>query len=248
MSFGNTFIYCLIDPITHDVRYIGKADNPYERLRRHFNDKCHSHKTHWLGSLFRKGLKPEWTILEKCDSAVWQEREMYWIAFGRKIGWPLTNLTDGGDGLKNPSVEIRRKISDIVKKRFVSEEERKKQGRPGRVSNRKGVCLSEETRKKISESNLNRVVPDEVRRKMSIARIGKHLSEETKKRISNANKGQIVTEEKRKRLRELFTGVRRSEDTRRKISEANRGRVLSEESRKKISDTLKNRGRRGVGL
>ena len=37
------FIYSLIDPITHEIRYIGKTSNPEDRLKRHLQ-KCYLNK------------------------------------------------------------------------------------------------------------------------------------------------------------------------------------------------------------
>jgi hypothetical protein len=39
-----TFIYALCDPRTLEVRYVGKADNPYKRYCRHLIDKENTHK------------------------------------------------------------------------------------------------------------------------------------------------------------------------------------------------------------
>lgn len=75
--------------------------------------------------------------------------------------------------------------------------------------------ISDETWKKISESNKGRESPNK----------GKPMSEEQKIKISIAKTGQS-------------TGPR-SVETKRKISEANVGKTLSEETRKKLSDIRK---------
>jgi hypothetical protein len=100
---NSTFIYALIDPITREIRYVGKANNPYNRLnKRHGHLSCERtcHKTYWIRSLLKQNLKPTYCILEQCSSKkkIWSERERDWIAFGKKIGWPLTNETNGGEG------------------------------------------------------------------------------------------------------------------------------------------------------
>lgn len=75
--------------------------------------------------------------------------------------------------------------------------------------------ISDETRKKISESHKGMLSPNK----------GKPMSEEQKQKISKAKTGK--------------SNGPRSEETKRKISEANKGKVVSDETRKKISDIRK---------
>jgi hypothetical protein len=123
----------------------------------------------------------------------------------------------------------------------------------------KGKHLSEEIRKKISESKQN--ISEETRKKISNAHRGKHIgeknpmfgkthSEETRKKISTANLGRPS----------VFKGKHHSKETRKKMSEDRKGKLSgsknpfykktgkdhpcfglkkSEESRKKISETRK---------
>lgn len=58
-------IYGLIDPTTRVIRYVGKANNPAERLRKHL--RCHQkcHRINWIQSLVSSGLQPELVILEE---------------------------------------------------------------------------------------------------------------------------------------------------------------------------------------
>lgn len=87
------------------------------------NEKSNCHRSHWLQSLKAKGLKPYMVILEQIDGAwPWQESERYWIARGKKLGWPLTNNTSGGDGVPDLPEETRRKIYQTWVGRSHSEE------------------------------------------------------------------------------------------------------------------------------
>lgn len=52
-----------------------------------------------------------------------------------------------------------------------------------------GLIVSEETRRKMSEANKNRIYSEETRRKMSEALKGKPRSEETRRKIANSLKG-----------------------------------------------------------
>jgi len=61
----NMYIYALCDPITSEVRYIGKTSNPYRRYRQHLsarslNSKKQTYKKCWLKEPPRnpRGLAP----------------------------------------------------------------------------------------------------------------------------------------------------------------------------------------------
>jgi group I intron endonuclease len=91
------FIYKLIDPITNEVRYVGKTNNLVRRfsahLRRSKTNKYHSAR--WINSLLNKNLKPILEIIEECNETNWEEREIYWINYYREL-FDLTNILDGG--------------------------------------------------------------------------------------------------------------------------------------------------------
>lgn len=94
------YIYGLIDPVTDEVRYIGKSIRPYQRLQNHMNEVSRCYRSHWLQGLKAKGMKPRLLILDRlCPDQDWQDCERHWIATGREMDWPLTNNTDGGDGV-----------------------------------------------------------------------------------------------------------------------------------------------------
>ncbi len=142
----NTNIYVLIDPRTNEVRYIGKADNPLDRLKHHLTPKQLRKKTaknSWLKNLLAHSAKPILQILEIVPMRNWEERERYWIAYYQKLGFRLTNGTEGGDG-GAPSEEARRKISITLKGRKLPPEQRQKMS-----AAHKGRVFSEETRLKI---------------------------------------------------------------------------------------------------
>lgn len=91
------YIYKLIDPITNDVRYVGKTNNLVRRfsahLKRSKTNKYHSAR--WINSLLNKDLKPILEIIEECDETNWEEREIYWINHYREK-YDLTNILEGG--------------------------------------------------------------------------------------------------------------------------------------------------------
>ena len=56
-----TYIYILQDPITQEVRYVGKSNNPKRRYTSHLCDKpkVKYYSYYWIQSLLKKGLKPK---------------------------------------------------------------------------------------------------------------------------------------------------------------------------------------------
>ena len=96
MNASATYIYGLVDPRDSQVYYIGKSDDPEQRLYQHLHDSVNRHKRKWLVSLAGDGLKPSIKILEVVPADKWAEAETKWIAKGRGGGWPLTNIAAGG--------------------------------------------------------------------------------------------------------------------------------------------------------
>jgi len=115
---NKTYIYSLIDPTTKQIRYIGKADNPTDRMYKHLADKRVNYRTCWLKSLKKKGLKPRIEILAVVDKKQWQKWEVFFIKYYKDKGFKLVNGTSGGDGVVATD-EVRKKISDKLSKKQV---------------------------------------------------------------------------------------------------------------------------------
>ena len=94
-------IYCLIDPRTQEVRYIGKTDKEIQtRLSQHISkakNRPTTHRDKWISNLLSINLIPEISVVEYCLPELWKSREVYWIALYRKSA-DLTNHSDGGEG------------------------------------------------------------------------------------------------------------------------------------------------------
>jgi len=140
------FIYALKCPKTLEIRYIGKADNIKKRLRCHINRARRGEegwKNNWIRQLLAEGLEPTIELIEEVPYDKWQEYEIMYIDKYRKLGYNLTNSSDGGEGNlgnktflgKKHSEESRLKISKNHAKHWL------------------GKSPSIETRKKISEKS-----------------------------------------------------------------------------------------------
>lgn len=160
-----TFIYSLSDPITNEIRYVGKSDNINARLTEHIR-KCtysNTHKNNWIKSLLNKNLKPKIGILDKVSNTDWEFWEIYWINLIKMWGFNLTNIGIGGRG-GNQGIVVNKKISNALK-------------------NRK---FSNETIEKMKTSAKQRKISVEGRKSLSIHRSGSNNPMYGKKRPENS--------------------------------------------------------------
>ena len=96
-----TNIYGLICPLTHQMMYIGKANNPERRLRDHMCDYrgVEYNKVLWIRKLKHMGLKPILQVLDVISIDEWQWWEQWWIEYFKYLGVNLVNRHIGGNGL-----------------------------------------------------------------------------------------------------------------------------------------------------
>jgi hypothetical protein len=212
-------IYGLVDPRTLLVRYIGSSATGMRRPRAHRHPsilKQPNHKAAWLRGLLALGLDYTIVVLEDVASTdLLAGAERWWIAFGRACGWPLTNLTDGGEGAPGykPTQEARARMSAAhVGKRQTPEAIAKV------VAARTGVPRSPETRAKIAAS-----------------RKGMRPSEEARAKIAAALRGRVLSPEARAKLAAAGKNNPRVRAASAKGAAALRGRARTPEERAKIS-------------
>ena len=113
----DVYIYALCDPRDDSIRYVGRTVNLKDRYKNHLRAKWGTHRCCWIKGLKEFGLKPKMTILEIVEESECRESEIWWIMHLRENGCDLTNHSDGGDGLLNPTPDTRKKMSINAKRR-----------------------------------------------------------------------------------------------------------------------------------
>lgn len=94
------YIYALLCP-KGEVRYIGKTNQPTQRLRKHISGartgKERHHNANWIRTLLSAGELPTMEVLCAVpENETWQETEKYFIDAYRAMGFRLTNILEGG--------------------------------------------------------------------------------------------------------------------------------------------------------
>lgn len=160
---GANYIYALVDPNTNEFRYIGKSVRPFERLKDHCNEAPTCWRTRWIKKVLASGKTPIVVLLDRVDAdRDWETAERDWIAYGRASGWPLTNSTDGGDGVPNLPPETRAKIRAASIGRKATPETRAKIGAASR-----GRKHTEEHKQRMSALMKQRVFTAQHRERLS---------------------------------------------------------------------------------
>jgi hypothetical protein len=203
----------IVIDLSYEPFYIGKGTGNrmviHEKLALiESNTTIKDNKIRKIWSEGKKVIKTK--ILDQLDENTSLELEIKLIKEikRKEEGGPLINLTDGGDGLKNPSLEVRQKISESSKNRIITEETREKLrknwfsklSRLERIRISRGISLEEA-----------QIINDEISNKIGSYIKGSKHSNETKQKISSSMKGipkPIRTEQHKKNLSISLKGKR----------------------------------------
>lgn len=231
------FVY-LITNQTNGKQYVGKhsKDNLEKYLRQNvLRALSGGNEKRALYNAIRKYGEQSFKIESLITVETEEELDHHEINFIKILNTKAPfgyNLTDGGDGLLNPSEETRQLLSDIFTGREFSDETRSRMSRSAkeRVKNNPRV-ITPELCENISKSLTGRKLSPEHIENMRLVRLGKKSSQETKRRISLSligNKrtaGHTLTEEHKRRVSESLKGHETPQETRDKISRAQKGRL-----------------------
>lgn len=144
------------------------------------------------------------------DEAIKLECELIKTHGRRDLGLGnLVNLTDGGEGLKNASLETRQKLSYIASN--ISEETREKM----RKSAKNKPPMSEKTKELLREKFSGKNNPN----------YGKEFTEEHRRKLSESHKGIKLSEKTKEKLRTISTGYKHTLEARQKISNSKKRKV-----------------------
>ena len=219
------YIYGLVDPLTNQLRYVGKSVNPKSRLRRHIADRNinDSYKDRWIRSLNEKSLKPTLLIIDVVNKNEWVYWEQFYISYFKFIGFNMVNGAIGGD--EPPSTKGRKHTEESKLKMS-----RSKKGKPiPWLNNNKS--RSERHKKKLSDSLKGR--KSEKKGKTYDDIYGKELSEILKKKLSDSHKGLNCG------VNHPMYNKKHSEEVIEKIRKKRSEQIFSEESIKKRTNSIK---------
>lgn len=232
MAEDQQSIVCLVNQVfgvyTHarpdgTIFYVGKGNK--ERayyLGRHNRSKWHHSIVCKYGA---ENIRVIFILCSSEEEAFAKEREL--IKFYRSIGVKLINMTDGGEGMSNPSPEIRAKLSAA---------------RKGNKHNI-GRKHSKEIREKLSKLRLGKKCKKETIEKIRNAQKERKLSPEhiaaLKKSWQNperikAAKGKFCAPHSLAKMNAATRGKPKSPEHRAKLSKSLKGKSLSQETIAKL--------------
>lgn len=168
MNTTSFIIYGLFDPRDGEIRYVGKSETGTDRFKGHLRPsalKPKTRRTSWIKSVLAAGERPIGSVIQSLSTRQGlAEAEVYWIAFFKAEGCRLTNGTAGGEGVVDPSPEVRAKLSAASRGRRCTPEQLERLS----IAHR-GQIISESTRRAVSLAMRGKPKSLETRAKMKAA-------------------------------------------------------------------------------
>lgn len=211
-------IYLITSPSGR--KYIGQSTDIDRRWSHYLKYGTNKSQRKLYRSFEKYGvINHQFEIVEECSIGQLDDREIYWGTIYEVLIKGLNSKLGRGKGIvsdescklmseskmgnKNPnfgkpkSEEVRKKLSDTLKGRPRTEETKAKLSRihKGRISNRRGVTLSQETKDKIRLANINKkptVHTQATKDRLSAMKKGIKLSEAHKQALRDAKRGFTV--------------------------------------------------------
>lgn len=149
------------------IRYIGMSSQGMKRPRQHRHRAGSTRDgvlcREWLADLHDAGIDFDIAILAESSIDQLKQDERWWIAFGRACGWPLTNMTDGGEGCLNPHPLTRAKLKEHGKAQAAAS--------PGVASERAKRQMSDPRQRELRRALMLRLLtPAEVNRRAELTK------------------------------------------------------------------------------
>lgn len=199
------YTYIYFDPRPEknfEAIYVGKGKR--NRWQHHLKDCKNSSLKGKIKNIRAAGFEPHVEIIKAPSEKSAFMMETFWIGvFGRidlKTG-SLCNFTSGGEGGRDYSDEVIAKCIAGGKMR-------------------KGFKLSDDHKKRISDSNKGKVPSAERLAKQSIAMKGRKLTEEHKEKIREGVANAVISDEARERMARAKRGKPTSPEAKAKLAES----------------------------
>lgn len=165
-------IYSLKNNITGDV-YVGQSINLHRRMMEH-RCPCSTKGNRLICKALKKYGFENFTfsVLEECEKSELDSKEIFWIS---KLHASY-NMTIGGRGVAGNvlSDSVRTHLSDCARRQWENMTDEQKAYKISILKGPKvGHEVSEETRQKLRERNLGKILSEDVKKKISMANKGK---------------------------------------------------------------------------
>ena len=126
------YIYGLIDPLVHQIAYVGKTNDLNGRLQSHISTTAQHTTGQWIKRLRSVNARPSIVVLELMeDDGDWDNSERWWISHGLRMGWPLTNTVHV---TANP-VDKESRLREIAWEKIEREEDEYSKNNPLPIDN-----------------------------------------------------------------------------------------------------------------